>query len=162
MLALKKRVYVETTVVSYFTSKPNRDRIVAGHQQTTRKLWPKFSSKYETFVSALVYQEAGRGDREQARHRLAAIASYRMLDIDDESRALAEKILAEGGVPTEYPEDALHIAVAAVNGMDVVVTWNFTHLNNPFTRTMIRQIVENDGFRCPEICSPDELLETDR
>src|SRR5229473_7665444 len=99
MLAVKKRVDVETTVVSYFTAKLSRDRIVAGHQQTTHKLWPELSSKYETFVSALVYQEAGRGDREQARHRLAAIAAWRMLAIDDESRALAEKILAERGIP---------------------------------------------------------------
>src|SRR5690349_15213211 len=99
MPALKKRVYVETTVVSYFTAKSSRDLIVAGHQQTTHKLWPKFSAQYETFVSALVYQEAGRGDREQARHRLAAIAGYSMLAIDDESRALAEKIVAEHGVP---------------------------------------------------------------
>jgi hypothetical protein len=66
------------------------------------------------------------------------------------------------GIPAEYPEDALHIAVAAVNGMDVVVTWNFAHLNNPFTRTMIRQVIENAGLRCPEICSPDELLEIDQ
>jgi len=52
--------------------------------------------------------------------------------------------------------------VAAVNGIDVLVTWNFAHLNNPFTRMMVRQIVENAGFRCPELCSPDELLEAIR
>jgi hypothetical protein len=38
------------------------------------------------------------------------------------------------------------------------VTWNFAHINNPFTRMMIRQIVENEGYGCPEIVSPDELL----
>jgi len=42
--------------------------------------------------------------------------------------------------------------------MHVVVTWNFKHINNPFTRMMIRQIVENNGYGCPEICSPEELL----
>ena len=63
------------------------------------------------------------------------------------------------GIPSEYPEDALHIAVAAINGIEVVVTWNFAHLSNPFTRMMIRQIVENEGHVCPEICSPEELLE---
>jgi hypothetical protein len=62
----------------------------------------------------------------------------------------------------EYPEDALHIAVAAVNGIDVLVTWNFAHLNNPFTRMMVRHLVENAGYRCPELCSPDELLEAIR
>jgi len=160
MLPLKRRVYVETSVVSYFTARPSRDVVVAGHQHSTQRFWPKLGTDFEAFVSALVYQEASRGDREQARRRLAAIASMQMLDVDDDARTLAETILAERGVPSEYPEDALHLAVATVNGMDVVVTWNFAHLNNPFTRTMIRQIIENEGFRCPEVCSPDELLET--
>jgi hypothetical protein len=87
---------------------------------------------------------------------------FRMLDVDEEARLLAARILAGKGVPSEHPEDALHIAVAAVNGVDVLITWNFAHMNNPFTRMMIRQIVENEGFPCPEICSPEELLEADR
>lgn len=65
-------------------------------------------------------------------------------------------------MPAECPEDALHIAVAAVNGIEVIITWNFAHLNNPFTRKKVRQIVEGEGFECPEICSPEELLEVDK
>ena len=159
---MKRRIYVETTVVSYFAARPSRDLMIAGHQEATRGLWPQLSDRYETYVSALVYEEAGKGDPGQARARLVAIEPFRMLDIDDEARTLAEIITAGKGIPREYPEDALHIAVAAVNGMDALVTWNFAHLNNPFTRMMIRQIVENEGFSCPEICSPEELLEADR
>jgi hypothetical protein len=159
---MKKRIYVETTVVSYFTARPSRDLMIAGHQEVTRELWPQLADQYEAYVSALVYEEAGKGDPEQARVRLAAMTPFRMLDIDDEARALAEKILAGKGVPQEYPEDALHIALASVNGIDVLITWYFAHLNNPFTRMMVRQIVENEGFWCPEICSPEELLEIDR
>jgi hypothetical protein len=84
-----------------------------------------------------------------------------MIEIDDEARALAEKIIAGKGIPEEYPEDALHVALAALNGIDVLITWNLAHLNNPFTRMMVRQIIENSGYRCPEICSPEELLEID-
>jgi predicted nucleic acid-binding protein len=159
---MKKRIYVETTVVSYFAAKPSRDLLVAGHQEATRELWPHLGGQYEAYVSALVYEEAGKGDPEQARARLAAMKPFRMLDVADEARLLAERILAGKGVPSEHPEDALHIAVAAINGVDVLITWNFAHLNNPFTRMMIRQIVENQGFPCPEICSPEELLEVDR
>jgi len=159
---MKKRVYVETTIVSYLTARPSRDLMVAGHQEATRELWPELAARYENYVSALVYEEAGRGDPEQARMRLAAIEPFPMLDIDDEARALAEEIIAGGGIPADYPEDALHVAVAAVNGIDVVITWNFAHLNNPFTRIMVRQIVEGVGYQCPEICSPEELLEVDK
>ena len=136
--------------------------MVAGHQEATRELWPKFGSEYEAYVSALVYEEAARGNPDQAQMRLAALKPFRMLDIDEEARTLAEKIIAGRGIAEEYPEDALHIAVAAVNGVDVLVTWNFALMNNAFTRIMVRKIVENEGYLCPEICSPEELLETDK
>jgi len=62
---MKKRVYIETTVVSYFTSRPSRDILIAGHQEATRILWPELTAKYETYISALVYEEAGKGDPEK-------------------------------------------------------------------------------------------------
>ena len=34
--------------------------------------------------------------------------------------------------------------------------------NNPFTRMMVRQIVDGMGDECPEICSPEELLEVEK
>jgi len=156
---MKKTVYIETTVVSYLTARPSRDVVIAGHQEATRDLWNKLGEDFETYVSALVYQEAGRGEPEQAKRRLEIIEPFPMIEIDDDARALAEKILVAKAVPEEYPEDALHIAVAAVNGIHILVTWNFSHINNPFTRMMIREAVENAGYECPEICSPDELLE---
>jgi predicted nucleic acid-binding protein len=159
---MKKNVYIETTVVSYLTAKPSRDIMIAGHQEATRELWTALSSKYESYVSALVFEETGRGDPTQAQMRLSAIAHFPMLDIDDESKSLAEKIIIKKGIPSEYPEDALHIAVAAVNGIDVIITWNFAHLNNPFTRKKVRKIIEAEGYICPEICSPEELLEVER
>jgi len=98
----------------------------------------------------------------QANLRLKAIEPFRILEVDNEARILAEKIINYKGIPVEYPEDALHIAIAAVNGIEILVTWNFTHMNNPYTRIRVRQIVENEGYGCPEICSPEELLEVDQ
>ncbi len=106
--SMKKRIYVETTVVSYFTARPSRDLMIAGHQEATRELWPRLGDQYETYVSALVYEEAGKGDREQAHTRLAAVKPFRMLDIDDEARTLAERIVAGRGIPLEHPEDSSH------------------------------------------------------
>lgn len=159
---MKKRLYLETTVVSYLTARPSRDIMIAGHQDATREVWPQLSGKYETYISALVLQEGGKGDSNQARLRLASVEDFPVLDIDEEARSLAEKIIVRRAVPAEYPEDALHIAVAAVNGMEVILTWNFAHLNNPFTRRKVRQVVEGEGYECPEICSPEELLEADK
>jgi hypothetical protein len=43
--------------------------------------------------------------------------------------------------------------------MDIIVAWNFSHMNNPFTKRSVRKIVEQAGYICPEFCSPDELPE---
>ena len=96
---MNKRIYIETTVVSYFTAKPSRDILVAGHQDATRELWSRLSSKYEAYISALVFEEAGRGDQDQARMRRAAIEPFLMLDVDEDARVLAEKIILRKAVP---------------------------------------------------------------
>jgi len=156
---MKTKVYLETTVVSYLTGRGTRDLIVAAHQEETRALWPRLTSDLEAYISALVYEEASRGNPEQAQKRLAAIEAFSVLDVDDDAQELASRLLSDKAVPEEFPEDAIHIAVAAVNGIDIVLTWNFAHINNPFKKMLIRQAVENAGYRCPEICSPDELME---
>jgi len=159
---VKQKLYIETSVVSYLAARTSRDLLIAARQEATAELWSKLqSSGFTGFVSALVHQEAQRGDQEQARKRLEALSDLAVLEIDEEAQILAERILAAKAVPAEYPDDALHMAVAAVNGMDILVTWNFAHLNNPAARMRIRQVVEDSGYRCPEVCSPEELLEMD-
>jgi hypothetical protein len=157
---MRQKFYIETSVVSYLAARPSRDLLIAARQEATVEFWTKLhSSGFTGYVSTLVHQEAQRGDPEQAQKRTGALSSLVVLDIDQEAQALAEKILAAGAVPAEYPDDALHMAVAAVNGMDVLITWNFAHLNNPIARINIREIVEENGYECPEACSPEELLE---
>ena len=56
-------------------------------------------------------------------------------------------------------EDALHIAIASVENIDFIATWNFKHINNPFTKRKIKENIEAEGYKCPILCSPEELLE---
>ena len=42
---MKQSIYIETTVVSYLVSRPSRDLIIAGHQESTRELWPKLNEE---------------------------------------------------------------------------------------------------------------------
>lgn len=55
----------------------------------------------------------------------------------------------------------MHIAVASVSDIDFIVTWNFKHINNPFMKQQIRNVVNSMGYTMPEICSPEELLEAE-
>ncbi len=154
---MKPRIYIETSVVSYLTARPARDITLASHQAFTRDMWDRLA-EFDAYISELVVTEASAGDAQAASERLTAIESFEELGIDDTVRELAVALIQGKAIPASNPEDALHLAVAARHGMDMVVTWNFKHLNNPFTRMMARQIIENAGCACPEMCSPEELL----
>jgi predicted nucleic acid-binding protein len=155
---MKPRVYIETTVISYLTSRPSRDLIMAARQEVTREVWSRLLNECECFVSAVVVLEAGKGDESAAARRLAAIRALPLLHVGDDAERLAQILVSEKVIPTEYGEDALHVATAALNGMDFVVTWNFTHINNAATRHKIRALVEAQGLACPELCSPEEVF----
>jgi predicted nucleic acid-binding protein len=154
---MRQKIYLETSVVSYFVSRPSKNIVIAGRQAVTKDLWA-IMGYYDVFISDIVIQESSRGDTTLAKLRLDAVEEFNILKIDDEAKELAKLLIQRKAIPDQYPEDALHISIAAVNGIDVVVTWNFKHLNNPFTRTRVRKAIEQEGYTCPEICSPDEFL----
>lgn len=155
---MSAKIYLETSIVSYLTAKPSRNLTVASRQASTRELWENLHI-FEAYASDLVAGEAEKGNPEAAAARLKEIENLPMLEITTEAEDLALALIEGYAIPESEPEDALHLGIAASNGIDIVVTWNFKHLNNPFTRLLVRQVIENAGYTCPEICSPEELLE---
>jgi predicted nucleic acid-binding protein len=155
---MKPKVYIETSVVSYYTSRPSRDLVTAARQQVTREWWEESRNKFETYISILVLEEAKGGDPSAAEKRLEAINEMPVLKITDEAEKLAAILVKSGPISEEQPEDALHIALATVNGVDFLLTWNFNHINNAIIKKGIIKIAENQGYECPVICSPEELI----
>ena len=156
---MRPRVYIETTVISYLTARPARDVVVAGHQQSTRDWWELASRRFELVVSELVRQEAGIGDRDAARARLSILDSLATLDASAGSDALAETLVRTAAVPQTAIRDAAHIAIAAVNGVEYLVTWNFRHIANAVARPLIESACRTAGYEPPTICTPEELME---
>jgi len=155
---MKQKVYIETSIVSYYTAKPSRDLVIAARQEITHETWPVLKEKFEIYISALVIQEASRGDREAAKKRLGALSGIPILEIKEEAQKVAQSLINENAIPSEYEEDAIHIAVASVNGMEFLLTWNFSHINNAFLKSNIIRVIEKQGFVPPEICSPEEFI----
>jgi hypothetical protein len=87
------------------------------------------------------------------------IESLPVLPISDNAIELAERLVEAGSFPPNAAADALHIAIAAVNGIDFLLTWNFKHLANAIRRYNIESVIESSGLACPNICTPEELLE---
>ncbi len=154
---MKQKIYIETSVVSYLTARLSKDIIIAGHQAATRDFW-ELLPQFDAYISDPVLKEASYGDKMAAAARLKALEEFKELEINEDCSRLALALIADGVIPSQYPEDALHIAVAAIHGIDIIVTWNFKHINNPVTRYRIRESVERHGYFCPEMFSPDEFL----
>jgi len=159
LTTMKSRVYIETTVVSYYTALPSRDVVIAGHQQVTRDWWLHRLPLFDGAISELVLEEAGRGDPQAAKTRLDALAGFPLLMPSSEAVQIAKAMTEQRLIPGEYVNDAIHISIAATNGIDYLVTWNCKHLANALTRGRLVGLIEAFGYESPVICTPEELME---
>ncbi|MBI5823050.1 MAG: type II toxin-antitoxin system VapC family toxin [Chloroflexi bacterium] len=156
---MKPKVYLETTVISYLTSRPSRDIITAAHQQSTQEWWDGRRDKFDVFISQIVIQEAGAGDDEAAERRLEVIESISEIEVLPEAVSLAQALISSRLVPERAAADALHIAIATVQGMDYLLTWNLKHIANATIRNAITNACRQQGYEPPIICTPEELME---
>jgi hypothetical protein len=115
---MKPKVYLETSLISYLAAWPSRDLVTAAHQQITHDWWRSHASNYELFVSEVVVTEASGGDPDASARRAKFLDSITVLEQTDEATTLAEEILGRVALPENAAVDALHIALAVVNGMD--------------------------------------------
>ena len=156
---MRLTAYIETSVVSYLTARPSRDVVIAAYQEITREWWFPAPDRFNLVASELVVAEAGAGDPDAARIRLEALKTVPLLDATPEAERLAQALVDLGAVPRQAAEDAAHIAIAATNGVDLLVTWNFRHIANAAIRARIEQACRQMGYEPPVICTPNELLE---
>lgn len=154
---MRPKIYIETSVVSYYTSRQSRDIVIAARQQVTREWWEEDLPQYDKYISVLVLQEASAGDPVSAKQRLEVLKGIPIIEITDEVENLAESLVKSGPIPENHTEDALHIALSIINGMDFLITWNFHHINNAKMKKDITKIANQMGYECPIICSPEEL-----
>jgi hypothetical protein len=144
--------------VSYLAARSSRDLVVAAHQQVTREWWEQRRCDFELFVSALVVQEACSGDEQSAQRRLNELATIPVLVLTEEATALANDPVEGGPLPRTAIEDALHIALATVHGMDYLLTWKCRHLANAEMQHGVTAKCLLRGYDPPVICIPEELM----
>ena len=155
---MKPRIYIETSIPSYLTARRSRDLIATANQELTQEWWGTRRDDFYLVISEFVLREASAGDPIAASNRLAAIAGIPELNVTDEVGLLARILIEQIPIPEKAQLDAFHIAVAAVHGIDYLLTWNCTHINNAELRPRIEALCRSQGFEPPTICTPQELL----
>ncbi len=157
--AIKPTVYVETSVVSYLTSRPSRDSLVFSRQEATRQLWNEYFNDFEFIISDIVATEIAQGDEKEVQLRLQAIADFRILDKSPAADNLTQLLIDSGAVPQNSRSDAQHISIATVYNLDYLISWNFKHIVNETKREYINRVCRNAGYSPTNLCTPTNLIE---
>ena len=103
-------VYIETSIVSYLTARPSSSPLVAAYQEVTVSWWNRQRRDFELCTSALVLEEASRGDPEAAERRMAHLESIPLLSASDQVIEFAGRRPLLVGTA----DDAFHIALSTV------------------------------------------------
>jgi hypothetical protein len=155
---MKPKIYLETSFVSYLSSRISRDIVTAAHQQITWEWWDLRRQNYDLFISQLTVDEASKGDPDTAKKRNEMIFELPILELNEAVLILAQDFIAKKVIPPLYIDDAFHVSIAAIHGMNYLLTWNYKHSANAEMRDKIEEICYNSGYINPIICTPEELM----
>ena len=158
-VTIKPRVYIESTVISYLVARPSDNPILASRQEASRQLWEDYADRFEFVISQLVQDEIQRGDVTASQQRLEVVSRLTVLEILPEVDMLVQKLLETGAVPRNSEPDAQHIAIATVQSVEYLVSWNHKHIVNEYKLDHINSVCRNAGFQPTIICTPTQLME---
>jgi hypothetical protein len=152
-------VYLETTILSYLTSEPSRDLIVAANQKITRDWWRTAAKRYELFVSEIVIREISAGDPRKAAARLEIVSEVPILAVSPEVDSLTEFYQQHFQFPEKVKADLIHIATAVYYEIDYLASWNCRHIANGDLLRRLLQINRSLDRFTPLLLTPAELME---
>ena len=155
---MKPKVYIETSIISYLTSRPSRDVVIAGRQQTAREWWEKRRRAFHIFVSELTVSELVEGAAVVASAWSKALEGGPSCPVTSEAKQLAANLLSHGPFPDEAADAALHVAVAAVAHSAFLLSWRCEDIASARMRRGIASALESHGYNCPMICTPPGLM----
>lgn len=157
MINLLKRplkLHLDTSVPNFLFVEDAEDK-----RKITEKLFQKeIRNQYEFYISAVVIREIERAEAYKQQELKEALAGIEILELTKEADILAEAYIRSAVLPKSSFEDAEHVAIATINNLDAIVSWNFKHLVNLRRIKMVNLVNEEMGYKHIEIISPQEVI----
>lgn len=148
------KLYIESSVFNFVFAEDAPDK-----QKITKSFFAHKLANFDLFISDLVVNELEK-TKEPKRSALLEIITknpFKTLVTDEESSKLAKIYVSEGIIPEKFLNDALHIAIASVNGIDTVVSWNLEHIVKIKTMVGVNKINLREGYKQIFIVTPEEI-----
>lgn len=152
----KQRIYIDTSIVGGFFDKE--------FEKETKLLFQRLENKEVIFViSTVLIKELERAPS-NVKYLLDNYdeKSLEKVDLTDEAKALADEYIAENVVGKTSLDDCRHIALATINNVDVLASWNFKHIVNLTRIKGYNAVNMKNGYITLEIRNPKELIDYDK
>ena len=148
---MKQRVYIDTSVIGgCFDSE---------FKEWSNKLFDEFKSdrKMAVISDKTLDELSDAPENIQDNFKKISEKNIEILISDNDTRKLADQYILEGAVSRKYYEDALHIAIATINQVSVLASWNFQHIVNLDRIRLYNAVNLKNGYPLLEIRSPREI-----
>ena len=155
---MRKRVYIETTIPSFFHTL-RTDVESRARANWTHEWWSQAKGVYTLVSSAAVIAELQRGRSDKVPDRLQLLDEVDLLPITDEVEEIAQIYVEKQLMPKDPQGDALHLAIASFHRVDILLTWNCIHLANANKLERIRRLNFDIGLPTPTLTTPLNILD---
>ena len=148
----KLRVYIDTSVVGGCLDEEFKEASV--------QLFDEFAKGMKTLVISDVLLFELEGAPKDVKNILKKVPyeNIEYVPLNEESITLANAYIAEGAVAEKSLSDARHIAIATVERVDVLVSWNFKHIVNISRIHLLNAVNLKLDYPMLDIRNPKEVL----
>jgi len=153
----KQKIYLDTSTISHLNQDDVPDKMA-----DTLALWEDLKNDlYEIYISEIVFEELLANEYQKQIILLEYLAEieYNLIEIDEEIRNYADKLIEIGVLTSNHYYDCLHIASAVTNECNYLVSWNFKHIVRIKTINGVRTVNALLGYRSIDIYSPNSFIE---
>ena len=148
------RIYLESSVPNFLFADDAPEK-----QEITKKFFKTEVHNHDVFISQLVLDEIKQAPLEKSQkiHKSLPKHIFKVLDVTNECKNLADKYVEAGIIPLRFKNDALHIAIAVVNKMDIILSWNMRHIVKVKTIIGANEINKKLGYKEILINTPEDV-----
>ncbi|MDR2599263.1 MAG: type II toxin-antitoxin system VapC family toxin [Oscillospiraceae bacterium] len=154
---MKLSLYLETTIPSYLAARMSSNITIAGRQNVTYEFWVEERHKYNLYISPYVFEECRKGDVLVAKRRLELLENITVLEETPDVEPLADVYMHLLSIPQSKRIDALHLAICCVHKMNILLSWNCSHLGAE-SMQIAQKHNDTNGLFTPRMITPDALV----
>jgi len=147
------QLYLDTSVVSALFDDRNPER-----QHLTKTFFNELKN-FRIFISVITLAEVEQTPDLLLREKMEdTLMGHNVLSLTDNVKLLARMYINQKAIPETHAEDAYHLAVAVINNLDQVLSWNFKHIVRQKTKQIVNQVNKENNLKEIEIITPAEIL----